>query len=161
VNNSEILNLIESRVGEANLSTSNGRDGCRMSMQDVPRPRVLVDADLAFPAHNMNGKKCDFILFLFENAGRFLTVPVELKRGKFSASEASEQLQRGADFVDRVVPKSVNTLCSPVLFRGRKRIHEKQLKVLNRSKVRFRGKQLTIRIARCDQPGNLALALKR
>lgn len=129
-------------------------------MTDVPSPRVVVDVDLAFPAHNISGKKCDFILFLFESPGRFLSVPVELKSGNVNASEAHEQLQRGADFADSIVPKSVNPICSPVLFRGKKRIHERQLKILNRSKVRFRGKQLTIKIARCNQPGNLALALK-
>ena len=90
-----------------------------MYMTDVPSPRIVVDADLAFPAHKIEGKKCDFILFFFENAGRFLTVTVELKGGNVDASEAQEQLQKGADFANRVMPADVNSICSPIL------IHEK------------------------------------
>ena len=130
-----------------------------MYMTDVPSPRIVVDADLAFPAHKIEGKKCDFILFFFENAGRFLTVPVELKGGNVDASEAQEQLQKGADFANRVMPADVNSICSPILIHE-KSIHTKQRTTLNRAKVRFRGQQLTIKTARCNRPGNLALAFK-
>ena len=130
-----------------------------MYMTDVPSPRVVVDADLAFPAHKICGKKCDFILFLFENAGKLLTVPVELKSGNVDASEAHEQLQQGADFASRVMTSAAKSICRPILIHD-KSLHPQQRKTLNRAKVRFRGQQITIRTARCNRPRNLALALK-
>ena len=131
-----------------------------MYMKDVPSPRVVVDADLAFPAHKTPGKKCDFILFLFENAGNLLTAPVELKGGNVDASEAQEQLQKGADFANRVMPADVNSICSPILIHE-KSLHTKKHTTLNRAKIRFRGHELTIKTARCKDRRNLGLALKR
>ena len=159
MNKSEVLDAIRSKVGAENLSSSYKREGCRVYMTDVPFPRVVVDADLAFPAHNRDGKRCDFILFLFDNKGRFLIAPIELKGRNVDASEAFEQLQQGADFAAGVAAQTPGTLCRPILFHRRK-IHLKQLRKLNRAKVRFRGRNLTITIARCNRPGNLARALK-
>ena len=156
----EVLDKIRTQVGIENLSDSCRRDGCRVSMEDVPSRRVVVDADRAFPAHKMEeDKKCDYVLF-FIGTGRdkLFAIPIELKGGGVDASEVFEQLQRGAEFADRFAPRAFRTICHPVLFHG-KSIHPKQRKTLNRAKVRFRGRQLTIKTARCNQPRNLARAL--
>ena len=156
----EVLDEIQSQVGADNLSNSCSRDGCRVSMEDVPSRRVVIDADRAFPAHQIEeGKQCDYILF-FTNAGQdiLFAVPMELKSGGVDASAVSEQLQQGAEFAARFVPTAFRTICHPVLFHG-KSIHPKQRKTLNRAKVLFRGRQLTIKTARCNQPKNLARVL--
>lgn len=154
----EVLDKIQSQVGADNLSSSCSRDGCQVSMADVPSRRVVIDADRAFPAHQMEeGKQCDYILF-FTNQDTLFAVPMELKSGGVDASAVSEQLQRGAEFAARFVPTAFRTICHPVLFHG-KSIHPKQRKTLNRAKVLFRGRQLTIKTARCNQPKNLARAL--
>ena len=156
----EVLDKIRSQVGTENLSNSCSRDGCRVSMEDVPSRRVVIDADRAFPAHKMEeGKQCDYVLF-FTNTGQdtLFAVPMELKSGGVDASEVSEQLQRGAEFVGRFVPSAFRAICNPILFHG-KSIHPKQRKTLNRAKVLFHGRQLTIKTARCNQPRNLARAL--
>ena len=127
-------------------------------MQDVPAPRILVDADLAFPYHQMEGQRCDFVLFVVSGKGSLFVVPMELKGGGVDASEVSAQLQRGVEFADRFAPQGFQAVCHPVLFHGGS-IHPKQRKTLNRAKVRFRGRRLTISTARCNRPGNLALAL--
>lgn len=49
----EVLDEIRSQVGADNLSNSCSRDGCQVSMADVPSRRVVIDADRAFPAHQM------------------------------------------------------------------------------------------------------------
>ena len=87
-------------------------------------------------------------------------VPMELKSGGVNASTVSEQLQRGVDLAERFTRNriDVRSVCRPVLFHG-KHIHEKARKALNRAKVRFRGRRLTIKTARCGQPGNLANVL--
>ena len=128
-------------------------------MEDVARCRVIVDADLAFEAHNVSGSRCDYIVFLADSDTSAVVVPMELKSGGVDASEVAEQLQCGADFADRLVPRSNGEIrFRPVLFHGR-RIHKKQLNTLNRTKVRFRGRDLTIQTGRCNRPRNLANVL--
>ena len=156
----EVLNQIRSQVGAENLSNSCKREGCRVSLEDVPSHRVVVDADKAFPARKIGGKRCDYVLFFLNaDSDTLLAVPIELKSGGVkSVSEVSEQLQRGAEFAERFAPEAIESLCLPVLFHGGN-IHEKQRKTLNRTKVRFRGLKLTIKTARCNRPKNLASAL--
>lgn len=128
-------------------------------MTGVPSPRIVVDADRAFPAHGVQGKRCDFLLFfVVAGADTLVAAPIELKSGEVDASTASEQLQRGASFADRVAPAGSETVCRPILFHG-KGIHSQQRKALNRAKVLFRGQRLTIKTARCNRPRNLAQAL--
>ena len=155
----EVLEKIRSRVGAENLSNSCRRDGCRVFMEDVPSHRVLVDADLAFPAHQMEGKRCDYVLFFTgTHKDTLFAVPMELKSGGVDASEVSAQLQRGADFAHRFAAQDFEAVCHPVLVHGGS-IHPKQRRILNRAKVRFRGRRLTINTARCNRQRNLALAL--
>ena len=156
---SEVLDTIRSRVGEENLSRSHRREGCRVYLDGVPSQRITVDADLAFPAKKFEGSRCDLILFLFDSDGKLVTVPTELKGGNVNASEVHEQLQQGTNFAIRVALQGIESDCLPILFYG-KRIHPKQLRTLNRLKVIFRGQRLTVKIARCNRPGNLALALR-
>ena len=157
---SEILETIQSRVGQENLTKSHRRERCRVYLEDVPYPRVSVDADLAFPSHGIGGNRCDLILFLFDAEQSLLTIPLELKGGNVDASESHEQLQQGANFADSIALQALESICSPILLHG-KRIHPKQRKTLNRLKVNFRGKKLTVKLARCNRPKNLALALKK
>lgn len=125
-------------------------------MTGVPSRRVVVDADRVFSEREPH---CDFLLFFVAAGGKTLVAaPIELKSGGVDASKVAKQLQRGAGFVDGVAPAGPETVCRPILFHG-KRIHPQQRKVLNRAKVRFRGRSLTIKTARCNRPGNLAQAL--
>lgn len=156
---SEALDTIRSRVGEENFSRSYTREGCRVYLNGVPSARISVDADLAFPAHRIAGSRCDLILFLLDSDGTLITVPLELKGGTVDASTVHAQLQQGADFALRIALPGINSECQPILFHG-KRIHPKQRRTLNRLKVTFRGRQLTVKTARCSKRGNLALALK-
>ena len=167
----KILSRIRAQVGTESLSRSCSRDGCRVYMTGVPSPRIVVDVDRASLVHEISGKRCDFIIFFTSAAKDMLVmVPMELKSGEINASAASEQLQRGAELAEQLQRGAelaerftrnriaVGSVCHPILFHG-KRIHEKARQALNRAKVRFRGRQLTIKTARCGQPGNLANVL--
>ena len=128
-------------------------------MKNVPRHRVLVDANKAFEAHDIQGPRCDCILFFTgSDEGPLFTVPIELKSGDVDVSEALEQLKAGAKFVNRFVPTTVDSTCRPILFHG-KGLHSDQRKKLNRTKIRFRGVNLTIRTAHCSESENLMNAL--
>ena len=154
---SNTLVCIRRTVGEEHLGQSCSRDGCRVFMTDIPSPRVVADADRAFPRHGISGRRCDFVLF-FQTAGNVLVIaPMELKSGA-DTSGVAEQLQAGAAFAERIIPETLFPLFRPILFHGRG-LHAKQRKALNRAKVRFRGADLSIKTARCGQPRNLARAL--
>ena len=155
----EILSQIEEKVGKDNLAKSCKEKKCRASMKNVSRHRVLVDANKAFKAHNIRGPRCDCILFFTGSDKDLLfTIPIELKSGDVDVSEALEQLTAGAKFVNRFVPTTVSSTCRPILFHG-KGLHPDQRKKLNRSKIRFRGINLTITTAHCSESENLANAL--
>ena len=148
---SEVLNEIRIRVGEENLSTLRSRSGCGVNMTEAPSPRVVIDADRAFPAHGMAGKRCDYVIFFCDTANNCLVaVPIELKGGDVKASEVSEQLQEGANFAERFTPETTETVCLPCLFH--KGIHKREFQQLQRASVRFRGEGKPIKTARCNSP---------
>ena len=157
---SEALNKIRSRVGEKNLSTSCSRDGCQVYLTDVPSNRVIVDIDKVFP--DSADEQGDYVLFYMEDKHTLITAALELKSGDVDASKACTQLQQAATYAEALVKKDSNPkpVCHPILVHGGS-LHPKQRKTLNRSKVRFLGRQLTIKTARCGRPRNLALALKK
>ena len=158
----EILAEIRLRVGVENLARSCREEGCEASLEDIPFPRVVVDANKAFPDHAIEGQRCDYILF-FMNAAEdtLFTVPIELKSGKVDASQVINQLQGGAAFANRFTPTSFSSICRPILFHGRRRIHEEERKELSRKKISFRDDELTVKTARCSTSKNLANALSR
>lgn len=145
---SEVLNEIQTRVGEENLSTLRSRSGCGVNMTEAPSPRIVIDVDSAFPAHGMMGKRCDYIIFFYDTVKNYLVVvPIELKGGDVKASEVSEQLQEGANFAEHFTPEATETVCLPYLFhRG---IHKKEFQQLQGASVRFRGEAKPIKTARC------------
>jgi hypothetical protein len=129
-----------------------------MFLEDIPRERIIVDADKAFEAHGQQGKRCDFILFVLEGCQKLVAVPLELKSGRLDVSHALEQLQEGAAFAEQFSPTEADVICRPVLFHGRG-LHPKDLSTLNRNKIQFRGVPLTVKIGRCDRSRNLADAM--
>ena len=129
-----------------------------MFLKDIPRERIIVDADKAFAAHRKPGKHCDFILFVLEGCRKLVAAPLELKSGRLDVSHALEQLQAGAAFAEQFSPAEATAICRPVLFHGRG-IHPKELRALNRNKIRFRGMFLTVKISRCGRSRNLAESL--
>ena len=154
----EVLADIRTQVGLANLVNSCSRDGCEVCMTNVPLDRIIVDADLAFPAHELTGERCDFIVFLFDSDGNLRASPIELKSGAASVTKAVRQLKKGAAFVDHFSPDDPSPVCRPILIHGRP-LSFKERKRLNRLKVKYRGLDLTIKTARCGSEGNLAQVL--
>ena len=119
-----------------------------------------MDADKAFPAHRLEGPRCDRVLFLLGPAPhRLVSAPIELKSGGLNASHLTDQPQCSLEFVNRVAPPRALLACRPILVHGHG-LHPNQRQALGRMKVRFRGQRLTIATARCNPPGNLAVALR-
>ena len=153
---SEVLNEIRTRVGEENLSALRSRRGCGVNMTNAPSPRVVIDADRAFPAHGMTGKRCDYVIFFYDTVKNCLVViPIELKSGDVKASEVSEQLQEGANFAERFTPEATETVCLPHLFH--KGIHRKERQQLRRASVRFRGEDRPIALRQSSEASTIVV----
>ncbi len=156
---SEVLNEIRTRVGEENLSTLRSRSGCGVNMTDAPSPRIVIDADRAFPAHGMTGKRCDRLLF-YAAGNNLVASPIELKSGRAEQSDVVEQLQNSLHFAANIVPRTrtLTTVYRPILFQGRgiKWTNRRGPQELN---VNFRGRKTRIRVGRCGIRGNLVRAL--
>ena len=87
---SEVLDGIRQAVGQDNLSESLSRDECGVDAAGLPAQRVVVNADLAFPAHRWPGSRCDFIIFFPVADERYVvTAPLELKSGRANVSQVS------------------------------------------------------------------------
>ena len=153
-----ILKDIRDKIRAENCCRSCSRDGCKVDLRDTPSTRVIADADCESLDTFFPSRRCDFILFFQDSDGTVVIAPLELKHERAEAKSTAEQLQAGACFAERVIPESCCPVCQPILFHGR-RLHPVQRKELNQAKIRFRGAQLTIRTAKCCQPGNLAKAL--
>ncbi len=155
---SNVLNQIRVSVDKEHLTESCGEAGCKVFLTGVSSDRVIVDAESAFPAYGLKGKRCDYVLFVTNSQGELVAAPMELKSGNVDASGAADQLQGGATFAERFAPENPATVCCPLLFHGRS-IHPKERKALSRQKIEFCGEKVMIKTARCNRPRNLANAL--
>ena len=156
----EALEEIRQWVGDNEATSPYTKEGCRVSMANIPSERVVLDVDLVVPTGRSSTNQCDFVLFYIDVAQNSLVgVPLELK-GSPDASKITKQLQEGAHIIDKLVPSTVKTNCVPVTFHRRK-IHKAQLKKLKTSRVTFRGEEFPINTTRCGYEGNLAQALAK
>ena len=158
---SEVLSEIRERIGEINLINSCSGRGCRVDMAGVPRERVVIDVDAAFPGNRITGKRCDRILVYTDaTKNRLVVAFIELKSGTFKATDVFEQLQGSVDLFSDLIPQVLETTCIPILFHG-KGVSKLQLKDINRTPVRFRNQRFPIRLKRCGVPKNLVDVLSQ
>lgn len=120
-------------------------NGCKLIIDLDP---ALVMGGTEYQEHHSHlGKLCDYLIF--SEPGRPVAVAVELK-SRLNASQAIEQLCRGADVVASIVPTSQQVDFRPVIvFSGRARSVD-VVKVRTR-KVNFRGKPRPIRLSKSGE----------
>ncbi|MDP9848327.1 hypothetical protein [Streptosporangium lutulentum] len=96
--------------------------------------------------HDFGDRKlCDFLLWL-NKEDAFLGCAIELKGGKSNISHVAEQLQNGAQIMDRLTG-DINLSFHPILVHaGIKTI---EVRELDRKKIRYRGKDHRIELIRC------------
>ena len=156
----EALEEVRQWVGNRK-ATSYTKEGCRVSMANIPSERVVLDVDLAFPTGRAGINQCDFVLFFIDAAQNNLVgVPMELKRGDVNASETVAQLQEGARIVDNCTPNNVDINLVLLLVHGGS-MHRSQRNRLRTSRIRFRGEEFPINTTRCGHEGNLSQALAK
>ncbi len=157
----EALEEIRQWVGNRMATSPYTKEGCRVSMANIPSERVVLDVDLVFPTGRADTNQCDFVLFYINSIqSSLIAVPMELKRGDVDASEAIAQLQEGARIVNNYTPRDVEMDLVLVLVHGGS-MHRSQRNRLRTARIRFRGAEFPINTARCGYQGNLAQALAK
>ena len=154
-----ILENIVTQIGEAHLIVSKNaltHGKCRADLTGLPTDKVVVDMDAVFPSGQGGQKQCDYVIFFLNTSGdTCFAVPIELKGGAVKGARA--QLQQGANFAARYMPKGCKTICVPILFHNG--LSTSARKALQKGKVRFRGVNMTVETTRCGVDGNLAAVL--
>ena len=157
----ETLEEVRRWVGDRKATSPYTKEGCRVSMANIPTNRIVLDVDLVFPTGRSDTNQCDFVLFYIDSIQNSLVaVPMELKRGDVDASEAIAQLQAGARIVDRCTPNDAEIDLILVLVHGGS-MHRSQRNRFRTSRIRFRGTEFPINTTRCSYEGNLAQALAK
>ena len=132
-----LVEFIRTKVPQSCCARKCQAQGCSVNMKGAPEPFVLIAMDCQELSFGGDSPRCDFVFF--SDNGNWVA-PIELKAGKVGASELVRQLQAGAQFAERVVPKSVQVKVVPIAVCGGK-AHRKELNQLrkNTSRIRFRG----------------------
>ena len=156
---SESVTACANQVPASCHATRCNKDGCRVSLNGVPRKRIIIDMDCEALQILDDQKRCDY-LFVGEETNTTWVVPIELKSGGLRAREVLEQLEEGVKMADMWLPQGTSFQLVPVLAHGRG-IHKRDREVLRSGKMQLRGQRKGITIIRCGSPLKNALALTK
>ncbi len=143
-----LLAAIRSQVPVSCLKARVRKEGCNVSLEGIPKSRLIVDFDAPGSPLAPDARRCDYLLIV-EMAGRLdLVSPVELKRGRIDLSEVKLQLQAGVRVAESMIPRDVDAQLIPVVASRSVSTHER---ITTRETVRFRNNNIPIRQIRCRQ----------
>lgn len=121
---------------------------CSLKLNNLPEHFLLIDMDHErAPMSSQNGKKCDYV-FIGDGLNDLWVAPLELKGGKYSASQVIGQLQAGASVADHVVSRKAQTRFRPILAH-RRGVHRAQQKRLKSTRIQFRSQKRLIKRVKC------------
>ena len=142
-------------VPDSCRTTYCDKDKCRVDLAETPPVRIIVDMDcnaLPIPAAE---KRCDY-LFVGEERNATWVAPIELKSGRLSVSEISEQLEGGTQMANMWLPQGVTLQFAPILAHAKK-IHRNDLKRLRAKRLQLRGQRKGITVIKCGDQLTKAL----
>ncbi len=113
------------------------KEKCTVDLKQAPSPFVLIDLDCDCLDIEEGSSRCDFLFVSQEDKSMPGLVGVLELKGRPKASIVASQLQAGAQFAEKVLPKDVELQFRPVLFfggslRGAERDH------IRKTSIRFR-----------------------
>ena len=145
-----IVSTLKKNLGTCFTSNIN-KKGCRVLLDKVVRPYLIVDLDHKNAPLGSNDPRCDYLFFADDTDQKSSwVVPIELKGGGFKASEVFKQLQAGAKIAEKFVAKNLSSKFCPILFSGEVNKYERDK--MREKKVKFHNHREFIRVAKCGQP---------
>ena len=153
----DIVSQVRERVSSECLVTRCQKEGCSLRLNNAPTPYILIDMDHPQTPVSQNERRCDYI-FIGGGNDSWLA-PMELKRGKPSASEIVPQLRASAIIADRIIPPGEQVRFRPIaVFGGDLNRIERERLLRDDNLIRFRDQRIPVRLLRCGRP--LADALR-
>ena len=151
-----LVEAVRKNVDESCVAIRIEKDGCMISLNGAPKPRLIIDFDKPGSPLMQVQKRCDYLFVAEAPDNPGWVVPLELKSGSVDASEVVKQLQAGASTAEKLVPDKMAVKFRPVAaFRGG--IHKAERNKLKSNQVRFRQCSESVRLINCDAPLTKAL----
>lgn len=149
---SGLVRRVRESVDVGCIATAISKEGCGVSLDGTPTGRVIVDLDEPSSPLPPPNQRCDYLFAADATDGPGWVAPLELKGGRFDASEISGQLQAGARAAEQLVPQNVAVRFRPiaVIRRGSHKA-ERQEARKKKNWVRFRGSARELRLMKCGQ----------
>lgn len=130
------------------------KDGCGVSLKGVPKSRLVIDFDKQGSPLGEDQSRCDYLFVVDAGDKGGWIVPLELKSGKYDASNVVKQLEAGTRVAENIVSREKKIDFRPVLVFGKAPHKNEREKLRRTGKVRFHGNTQSIRLIRCG--GDLA-----
>lgn len=149
------LEMVRTEVGDECLEFRKyEKDGCRISLKDAPEPRLAIDFDKQGSPLGKDQSRCDYLFVMAAGDKGYWIVPLELKSGKYNASNVIRQLKAGTRVAENLVPERMKVNFRPVLVFGKAPHKNEREKLRRTGKVSFHGDTQLIRLIKCG--GKLA-----
>ena len=136
------------------------RDGrCSLSLEDVPKPSILINLEHEAAPVRANQTHCDYLFVggSDEKEGPWVA-PVELTASAARVSKFLPQLRAGAEIADKLLPQNVQVRFRPVaVYGGELKRIERTAFLKRANQVVFRRKPVLIKLVRCSSPLTKAL----
>ena len=124
------------------------KNGCRVSLDGVPSPRVVVDFDKPGSPLGPSETRCDYLLVAeVKEEGYGWVAPLELKSGRLHADHVVRQLRAGALAAEKLLPDAVQVRFRPVAVGKVPKAERKRLR--SKDRIRFHGRIEAVRWMPC------------
>ena len=128
------------------------KKGCRVNLSSAPASRLIVDFDRPGSPLGSSDERCDYLCVADAVDGEGWVVPLELKRGRFDASQIAGQLQAGARAAEQLVPGNLAVKFRPIaVFRRGTHKAERLEAQKKKNWVRFLGSAREMRLMKSGQ----------
>lgn len=146
-----LVNLVKQHLDDECLDTKCSKEGCILSLVNVPQPFLLIDMDHEkAPIGSQGQNRCDYIFISDDGTW---TAPLELTRGKLEASKVVPQLQAGAKVAEQIVPHTAQVQFRAIaVYGGEFRRAERDKLNQKTNHIPFRGEVYPIKARRCGSP---------
>ena len=125
--------------------------GCRLAMNGVPEPHVLIALEHPAAPVPAGQQHCDYLFVGGDDRDRGpWVVPVELTTGRKRASEFVAQIRGGAVVADLLLPQGSPSRFNPVAAYDRP-LHRDDLADLRKAqnRISFRGQLRQLQLVKC------------
>ena len=127
------------------------KEGCRVSMTGMPKPRLVVDFDKPGSPRRPGAPLCDYLFIAEDENGIGWVAPLELKRGRLHADEVVRQLREGAVAAETLVPEGEPIEFRPVAASGSTPKAERNRLRNKNSRIQLHGRTEAVRLLSCGE----------